>query len=136
MLVNSKYIPHRWLKQTWKTITDDSEVVWIERANKSHAKYIAKYVGKSIEADLQPWEEWPVADELAGLRTCETFGGEERIRMRKVLDETERWAFVGLLSDYKRRAKDEEPLACLILNQLAENGDLDRLRRAGVESAW
>lgn len=136
VLTNAKYIPHEWLSATWHRITGDSTVVWIERAEKKHATYVAKYVGKSYDGHLEPWEEWPLADELAGLRTCETFGGEERIRLHKPADEADGWQFLGTLSNYRRRAQEGEFLACLVMDELIETGALDRLKLEELHSSW
>lgn len=136
ILVNARFIPHRWLSSEWHRITGDSPIVHVSTATARHPRYLAKYVGKGVTASLEPWEEWPMADELAGLRALETFGGCARIRVRVAPDPDGGWCFVGRFRELRRRAEAGEWFASLVLDELTKTGALENLRLCDVESDW
>jgi hypothetical protein len=136
VLVNAAYIPHDWLSKTWLRITKDSSVVFIKKATPGHAAYLAKYIGKPLTGDVHEWEEWPIADELKGLRVCDTFGGEEPIRQHSREDDPRELRYLGRLSELRRRAANGEIMASSWLHQLEDTGQLDKLKLRNVTSSW
>lgn len=136
ILVNARFIPQRWLSAAWLRATGDSSIVHVTAATAKHPRYLAKYIGKGVSASIEPWEEWPMADELSGLRSCETFGGAEGIRVRVAEHPEDGWAFVGRFNDLRRRAADGEWFAALVIDELTRTGALENLRLCDVQSDW
>lgn len=79
-IMDCAYVPRDWLAEQWQQITG-SPGVHITRAEPKVAKYLASYVKKSRKLKLEPWEEWPVAEELHGRRLIGTFGQEPGINI-------------------------------------------------------
>lgn len=78
-LIDAKFLDQRWLSEQWHSITGDSYIVDIRRADQGAPKYISKYVQKHSEQALEEWEMWPFYEELRGKRLIGAFGNEPAI---------------------------------------------------------
>lgn len=71
------YFPQRLLSITWKTITSDSDVVWVSKVHdlEGASREMAKYVGKPQRIDtFTPDQIREYASATHGLRMVQTFG--------------------------------------------------------------
>lgn len=119
VLMDAEYVPHAWLSGRWAEITGGSKVVYIEKADRNSAKYLAKYLSKSAGERLEDWERWPFWEELHGKRLHAAFGDEPKLSDG---DGTEKTSMdtIGTLSSIVEKALDGDVEATLIISQLAE----------------
>ncbi len=76
-IMDSEYLPHEAIKQHWKRITGDSDIVDIRviRKAKLAADYVARYAARPAKlADLSPAQRMEVFDALHGRRLCGKWG--------------------------------------------------------------
>jgi hypothetical protein len=76
-----EYIPQTQLREAWHTITEQSQIVWIEEVRDRHnaVNELCKYVGKPPKTVT--WTESRITDyatAVAGSRMVQTFGNVRR----------------------------------------------------------
>lgn len=84
--LDAEYMPHRVLKQLWKEVTGDSDIVDIRVIHnpKKAAEYIARYAARPAQlAGLDSFERREVVRALHGRRLCGKWGLEKEIRLSK-----------------------------------------------------
>lgn len=126
-ILESSYIPQAWISDTWHKITGDSVIVHIRKAGSRDAHYLASYVGKSLEPDLEPWEIWPFHNEISGLRLVHAFGNQPSINEHP--DEPTH-TLIAPLRDIYSLAAGGDTLAQWVLDELAlRYGPRDKVER-------
>ncbi len=122
-LMDSKFVDWEWLRERWTTINGQPSGVHIRRAQERDSKYLGKYMGKGFAGiSLEPWEEWPFAEELISVRTRGTFGTEPGLCHGADPDEEQTEYMppevIAPLSEVIARARDGNVAATEILAQL------------------
>lgn len=118
-VIDAHYIAHEAISSMWLSITGDSFVVDIRKANPNHAGYLAKYVAKN-GMFLPPREQ--LLEYLRSVKSVRMFGswGGLRITEDSVLDLGD-CRKIGLLSEIIQNARDGWKDALWIVLQLSRN---------------
>lgn len=81
-LLDSEYLPHAYLKQHWKRVTGDSDIVDIRVIYKPQtaAEYVARYASRPcLLSDLPEPKRLECVDALHGRRLCGKWGSASEI---------------------------------------------------------
>lgn len=75
IITSGEFFPQRLLSACWEVASRGSQVLWVCKADRHHARYLAKYIGKPER--LQDWPENAIreyAKEISSVRMIQTFG--------------------------------------------------------------
>jgi len=84
ILLDSEYIPHELLKQSWESITGDSHIVDIRTIYKARvaAEYVARYAARPAQLDVLDAERrLEVVQSLHGRRLAGGFGSAKGVSL-------------------------------------------------------
>lgn len=126
VLVDSDYIPQQVLKERWKMITGDSDIVDIRWAgdSRSVARYVTKYACKPLNSSFANDPELlreAVAD-LYNRRLVIQFGDWRGLKLTTE-ESPEGWKYICSLDDLLRNAARRDKTALELLSRL-HSGDL------------
>lgn len=120
ILMDSVYIPVRWLSEQWFAITGDSYRVDIRVADKGTAKYVAKYATKQATPGEDGRDWWRLSDDMRGRRMAQSFGDAPALNLT-VQEAKQDSTIIGTLESILYAAQQGDQAAIDIIDQLRDH---------------
>lgn len=135
-LIDSKYLRHDWLTETWYKITKCSQIVHIRAIHNPEKtlSHNARYAARPSALIKIPEELWPdMFEAFNGRRICGSWGNAKEISLRpKKPEDASKWKSIGGFHVVARCVKFDECAhaiwkAWLCDNTLSEGVDMDHI---------